>query len=704
MKIHFIALLAPILFFAGSAWADDLSSPAPVEINGDQVEYVAGENKMIATGHVSVQKGGVTLYCDRLEFDRLNSIGIAEGNVVVIQEGGRLTGERMKYNFNTMQGEFLDATIVSKPFYGGGQKISKVGENHLKIDRGYLTTCDHDEPHFRLISPKIDIYPQDKAVARHVRVMVGPMPVMYYPKFVQDLRGKEPAYLLIPGYDKKWGAFLLTQWRHRFNDYVKATVHADYRQRKDFASGLDIKYDTPEYGSGLVRTYYMNERTVSSRHFLQERLEPTIERERFKGEWRHKWDIDENTNAVLQYYKLSDIDLLKDYFRREYDENPTPPTYFLYTRGFPSGTLSFQTEARVNRFTDAVERLPEINYSLPSQKLGGTQFYWKNETTFSNLAKTRASPSANRQETYRFDTDNEIAYPFKISIFELRPFVGGEETFYSKTKDRRDNNTIRGILKTGADISTKFFKVYDAHTDAFGMNITRLRHVITPSAAYRFSPDPTVLADQLESFDSIDSITRQHVIDFSLENKLQTKRAGKSEDLLRIVLGTDFHLKEDLARGGKGGFHDLKSDIDFRPNRWVTLYADSRYDTISDRLSTANFDLYLNDPNGTWYTSIGKRLSIDVDDQLTTEVGYRFNKKWFFRVYERIDLDSGKVKEQEYSFTRDLHEWEMKISFNETPGEGSEIWMVMTLKDFPDFVLDFGTNFNRRKAGSQRLP
>jgi hypothetical protein len=43
----------------------------------------------------------------------------------------------------------------------------------------------------------------------------------------------------------------------------------------------------------------------------------------------------------------------------------------------------------------------------------------------------------------------------------------------------------------------------------------------------------------------------------------------------------------------------------------------------------------------------------------------------------------------------------MDINFNETRREGSEIWIVFTLKAFPDFMVDLGTSFNKRKAGSQ---
>ena len=77
------------------------------------------------------------------------------------------------------------------------------------------------------------------------------------------------------------------------------------------------------------------------------------------------------------------------------------------------------------------------------------------------------------------------------------------------------------------------------------------------------------------------------------------------------------------------------------------------------------------------------------------------NQKWTFRIYERFDTDTGTLKEQEYTLTRDLHSWIMDLSFNQTRGQGDEIWLVFTMKAFPDLGFDFGTTFNRRKPGAQ---
>ena len=59
------------------------------------------------------------------------------------------------------------------------------------------------------------------------------------------------------------------------------------------------------------------------------------------------------------------------------------------------------------------------------------------------------------------------------------------------------------------------------------------------------------------------------------------------------------------------------------------------------------------------------------------------------------------MKEQQYTVFRDLHEWQMEFSFNETRGQGDEIWLIFRLKAFPEMAINAGTSFNQRKRGTQ---
>lgn len=681
--------------------ATELELDAPeetgsVELNGDTVEYSIDGNVITARGNVEILYRGTKLYADQIIFSRDSKIANAEGNVRLVSSQGEISGDKLRFNFETMSGDFNGAKIFADPYYGGGRKITKVGTNEIEMRDSHITTCDHDKPHYQLLSSRISIVPKEKIVARGTKMMLGNVPVLYIPKFSQRLDEKKPRFIFTPGYDKDWGMFVLTQWRYYFNENFRGTLHFDARERKDIASGVDLDYKTPGYGSGAIRTYYMNERNITSKRFWEKRPSPTIERERFKAEWRHKWQIDDKSNAILQYYKLSDNGFLKDYFEKEFERDSSPDTYFLYTRSLPAGTFSFRTDKRVNRFESGVERLPELRYDLANAEIAETGLFFKNISTFSNLSAKNASPTEVRKETMRLDLDNEVSYPFKLSIFEFKPFVGGEHTYYSKTINPEDYGSIRGIFKTGTSLSTKFYRIFDIDTDVFGLDIHRLRHIITPSVNYVFTGEPTMSIAELDQFDSIDSKDNAHTITFSLENKLQTKRDNQSVDLLRAVLSTDFHLKEHPTGGG---FDVVRADVDFKPSKWLAVYLDSEYDTRQEQLNEANVDLYLTGEDGKWTFDVGKRFSEGADDEVTTQFTYKLNHKWAFRLYERFAVDGGGLEEQEYTLRRDLHEWTMDMSLNDKKTEGTEIWVIFTLKAFPDLALDFGTSFNRRKPG-----
>ncbi|MBF0531550.1 MAG: LPS-assembly protein LptD [Candidatus Omnitrophica bacterium] len=688
-----LMLLSVVLAGTGRGFAAVSSPASSVELNGDTVEYSVDGSLITAKGNVKIIYQDSTLTCDMVTFEQKTKNAHAKGHVRLRTKKGEVAGNELEYNFATQKGEFRQAKIFMPPLYGYTDLITKLQGDKLVMSKGYMTTSDWDDPEYRMFADQIEIYPQDKVIARNVLMKVGNVPLMYIPKISQNLQNPKPQWEVIPGYKKRWGAFLLGQWRYFGDEHLKAVVHADYRQLIGMGYGLDTAYKTPSLGNGLLRTYYLTDKSLTT---TDKTDVYKIQHTRYKVEWRHQWQMDKQTNAVMQFYKLSDSRFLKDFFQREYDRDSNPQTFFLLTRTLSKGILSLRADKRVNTFTSQVERLPEVRYDMANFELGDSGLYWRNATTYSNLANEQAAPSVSRLKTMRLDTDNILSYPMKVHIFEFKPYVGQEETYYSRTHDISRSNITRAVFKTGASVSTKFYRIYEAQMNAYGLEINRLRHIITPTVSYDFQNKPTVPATTLDAFDSVDTITNIHNINFSLENKLQTKRNDKTVELLRAVLGTDFHLKEDPR---KGGFDTITSNIDFRPVDWLTLYFDSGYDPRQRHWSAVNFDAYINGKG--WGLDVGKRWARDADDQVTTDLHWDVNKKWTLHVFDRFDLKASKLKEQGYTVTRDLHSWTVETSLTNKKGEGSEIMLIFRLKAFPSINVGGGTGFAKRKAGQE---
>jgi len=668
----------------------------PVELNGDVVEYSLDGNVVTARGNVVIEHPQANMYCDEVSYDQLNSIANAKGHVRLVTEQGEITADELTFDFKTMQGDFRNANIFADPYYGAARKVSRVSASKIVMEDGYVTTSDFDKPEYRIRSSKIEIYPKDKIVAKHTRIQAGPVPFVYIPYFRQRLDEPENRFQFTPGYEKDWGLFLLTTYRHYFNENLKVNLHLDYRELLDLAWGFDVDYSSEMLGKGIVKTYYTKERAITSDRTWQERPSPTPETERYKIEWRHRWQMDDKTNAIMQYYKLSDAEFLKDYFEREFDEDQAPPTFFVLTRALPLGAMSLRTDQRVNNFVSAIERSPEVRYDLRQQEIGNTGLYYSNFTTATSLSKVDAAPSDFRIDTNRIHFENQISYPFKFSFLEFNPFISRESTYYSRYIDREQDGKFRDYFKAGASMQTKFYRIFDTDFDFLGEEIERMRHIITPSFTYNKATEPTIEDFQLEQFDAIDTRQKKDVVNVALENKLQVKRGDKTVDFLRAIVGSDYHLRSDV---GNDGFQSVTTDVDLRPTDWLRFFYDSEFNLERNEFDSSNFDLYINS-GSKWRFGLGRRFHTDVDDQITTHFQYVFNPKWKFKMLQRFNIDDAQMEEHQYVLTRDLHSWEVDFHINDDL-DGSEFIVVFRLKAFPELGFDFGTSFNERESGSE---
>ena len=658
----------------GQLKKEDLKTTSKMELQADQVSFSSTDNKAIAQGNVVVTDLDQQLYCDQLQLYRIIQQAVAEGHVYLDTPQEQVIAQGLTYNFNQHTGEFRDAQVFADPYQIRGRVIDKVSENHMIMNDGYLTTSDWDEPDYRISARRMDVFMKDKAVIHGMKIYLGKMPVMYLPYYVQDLKNR-PIWTFVPGEKKDFGLFLLSTLRLQVGPHVKLALHMDLRERTGFGEGFDVKYDTPNFGSGILTAYYADENQIASHHLWDlyrngVKKGPTTHHERYRVRWRHKWEIDRNTEAVWQIYKIHDYDIvnngfLKEYFQREYNQNADVNTYFLLTHVMPHGTLTFNiNDSRINRPLRGIDRFPELTYTFNNQQIGKTGFYAKSTDTYSNLSYQNYPKTIN-EKTQRFDTNNDISHPFKVGFIQFNPHVGGENTYYSRTADLDKRNIIRGLFRTSLDMSTKFYRVWDYKTNFADLNINGLRHVVTPTITYLYQARPTFPASSLNQFDpNIDDLYRIHQLELGLENKLQTKRDGQIVDLLRVLVTTNFGLPTTT---GHRGFNPVDAVTDFNPNSWLTLHNENEYDFHADHLNSENLDATVHD--GNWSFGLGNRFTRDEGDQITTELKYTINPKWSFRIYNRFPLSSATSgnssgREDEYVLTRDLHEWSMDLTID----------------------------------------
>ena len=692
MKIQTL-IIGILLFFGLSAIlrAEEDISSFPVQVNGDQVQYFDTEKKVVGQGNVVVTYKDIKLTCKKVTAFLESKEAIAEGDVVVTRGDEVLRGKKIVYNFQTETGVVTEGVAKNGVWYGGGEELRKISPQEIDIKDGYLTTCDLDKPHYRIQSKEVKIYLGKRIVAKNVTFNIGNVPVFYLPVYSQPINDKFSKVNFVPGRDKTWGPYLLSSYRYNLGEDVKGNVHLDYRQNKGFGEGLDYNFKTKDFGNGYLSGYFINE---------NDKVQQT-EKDRWRIEYRHKWEIQPDTVGVLEYHGFKDASFTKDYFyREEFERDPQPQSYLFVNHTAPGYTASILAVKRVNTFFTEVERLPEADFTVKNQRLSeGLPFFYKADFNAVGLNK-RFADSDQANNTMRVDTYNQLSAPFRLVDFlSVDPYIATEQTFYSRELDT-EKERFRGALYSGVDLSTNFYRIYDYKTDFLNLDINNVRHIFTPNINYFYVQKPTLLPGQLFEFDDVDTLDKKNGIGFIFENKLQTKRLENKElntvELARWVIETDylFRLGEQHDR-----LSNVSSDLEIRPYSWLFMKQTALADPKGLNLRSLNTDVVANDPKENWRLGLGHRYEQGFSSQLTSEAEMKITPKWKCRVFETYEFKGGNFKEQEYAITRDLHCWEAEVAYNVRQDGPHTFWFILRLKAFPEMPLKMGTSYYRPRTG-----
>lgn len=698
-------------------------STEPVVVNGDKVEYFHEQKRVVGVGNVSIEYRDVLLTCDKITVYLDTREAIAEGNVRVAQKGGFFTGDKVSYNFDTRKASVIDGYLNANPFYGRAKEVTKIAnKDQFDLDHGYMTTCDLDKPHYRIQSKKVKIYLGDKVVAHHIFLFVGKVPIFYFPYYVQPLDEKKTHVTVIPGESKEWGYYALTSFRYYLDDKNKGDVLLDYRSKDGLAAGINHYYTVPNLGNGALKIYYAR----SNSNLAYEKTGP--EETRYRYQVRHDWNMGGNTdtNVTFELNKLSDPDVIKDYFYNEYEELGTvPDNYLSIVTQKSEYSAEFLMRKSFNDFYNVVERLPEYKFDIPNlrlldkyplyYKLTSSASYLNNSyatTAFVNNALTDITPKPKDVGVARVDAYNQVSYAARVfKALNLTPYVGLQETYYSRDIEDK-TNVIRSIFKTGIDASIKFYKIYKVTSNFMGLDINDLRHIITPTVNYHYIGAPSISRGKLNQFDEIDAISAQNGVTLGLENRLQTKRGSdgqmQSVDLATLYITTDYNF--ELENGDptfrRGKFDSIDFELDLIPYSWAYLVAkmslNPNAENPANSLETASIDL-VSAGGDKWNLSSGYRyenVSSGLVNLFTMDGMYKINEKWRIRAYERFNLRNGAFEEQEYTVSRDLHCWIAEFTYNYRNNGDQSLWFVLKLKAFPDYPVGLKRTYSRPRFGS----
>ncbi|OGW79391.1 MAG: hypothetical protein A3G33_03365 [Omnitrophica bacterium RIFCSPLOWO2_12_FULL_44_17] len=691
------------------AYSETLIEQDQIKAVADDLQFDRQNRKLIGVGNAVVTQDDIELTADNVSINVDTKEGWSKGHVVLRQgKDSLISGESAYFDFDDRKGTFDNARLYQYPWYGYAEKIEQINKGKVKAHDAYFTSCNMSHPHYDIHAKNVTIYPDDKIVATNVTFRILETPVFWWPYFQMPLN-HDTMLNVQPGYSDDFGAYVLTSKGFSINKNIKGTAHLDYYQKRGFGAGVDFDYKFERAGVGQIKLYGIHDKKTPDEKETNPYTKKTKE---YRGRVtiNHKMRLDPLTVLDVQWNEISDERFLQDFFEGEYREEIDPKSLISIVRNARQYSLLANFQKRTNDFSTVGEKTPEIIFDWLRKPLFGTGFYYTNEEGFVNFnQKQRFAPDG--PNTVQFYTDQEISYPFRImKHYNLIPYVYMRDDIY--TKDRVTKAAAnRYSAGSGIDLNTKFYRTWDTKGKFGGIEINQLRHLMRPLVSFSGNQIVTKKISDVVATGRGDNLGLQDVITFGVENRIQTKHVV-GEQLQRVdlvsfntYLDLSFGPHNETSRTGADKFTEARQEIILRPYDWLSFRMDTRYDFVSQNVSSNNIDAIF-EP-GNLFLAIGHRYiktretsgTIDnKDNQITVDAMYKLNSRWSLGSYARYEATEADWQEWELRARRDLHDWWLDFGLNVRNSErtaadkqlNKEIFVELILKAYPAINLHTG--------------
>jgi LPS-assembly protein len=665
-----------------------------VNIVADQMQQVGGpRNLLIAVGNVELVRGASRLLADRVELNRDTGDAVAQGRAVFFDGPDRLVGDRIDYNIRTGTGVVHNGSAFAAPYYTlSGERMERIGDSVYNIKNGFFTTCEGDDPPWRIGIGSATADLEDIVYGRDASFWVKNIPVFpWFPFFVAAIRRERQSGFLFPtfGVSSRKGFFGSVPYFWAIDDSQDLTVSLNtYTERGVGLSG-EYRYVFSELQQGVASGFFLREsfRDGDDRGWLS---------------LRHTGQITPRLSFKVKSDVTSDDRIFGDYGDRLHERSlQRAETNVFVSQRWDSwnlvANLLWYQDLTVRRPLE-LQRLPDVRlYGVRQPVPGMGPLLWDFEGSFVNFFRS-VGP-----EGIRVDVHPRLYLPIPLGgVVTLTPFMGGRLTYY-------DQRTVGDRLTRSGGFLVEE-SVYDPRVRRqveLGLvaesRASRVYVVDEPKtiAAFQHQVEPRVLLYGVRGLDqkafpqyeatvsrvgvlrsaepNIDRLGKVSMVEYSITNRLMAKTvAGPGQEAVRWELARlTMAQVYDATRVNSEPFRDFRGDVAVSPSPIFRLRADAAYNVNGLGLREANADVGVTLPR--FAASVGPRFNdvaplgfvhAEVAGRITENLNGRASTSWDTRrgvaVEHRVGFD---LHYQCWAFTieyadRHRNEDEVRFSIN----------------------------------------
>jgi len=480
----------------------------------------------------------------------------------VLKEGTEVyAGQTMKYNFKSGQGLISLAKTEQDGSKYTGAKIKKVDSETYFIEGGIFTTCDDETcPHYYFTANRMKVIHKDQLVADWIFINFGGVPLpIPLPFAVFPIESGRRSGIIPPtfGNDPNYGTYFSGfGYFWAINDYTDLNLTADYYTLGSYKLDTRFRYSKRYNYSGNLQGSYGN--------FIQgETTDPNrVENKEWRIAWNHNQSITPTSrfDAKLEFISGTNIQRdINDFNEILRNDAVSNATYFKqWEESGNSLSLSYSRNQNFQT-NDISEVLPNLTFSLAQSypfrdNVGAQDWYETFGYSYSGqLQNNRNKVDGNLKTRGGIQHNITASLSPKFGYFSLSPNFRYNDSWYNKsvtkytavddsgdyvvkTDDVNGINFVR-TFSMGVAASTKFYGMFNI--GALGINA--IRHTVTPSISYNYSPDFSTPFWGYYSY-YVDSAGKFVEYD-KYEREIFVKPSNQEQQSINFSLGNVFDMK-----------------------------------------------------------------------------------------------------------------------------------------------------------------
>lgn len=501
---------------------------------------------MFLYGEAKIKYGEIELEAEKIEVNWVKTVLKADyvvdstdakvGKPIFRQGVEEYTTDDITYNFKTKKAIIKGIITEQDGAFMHGETVKKNEKDEMFIKDAIYTTCDLAEPHFSIHSKKLKVIPKNKVVSGPFQLYFGEIPtVLAFPFGMFPQPKKKASGIIVPQYGEDGTrGFFLREGGYYFDlsDYINLTLTGEiytrgsyglqsrstYRKRYAYSGNFNLRYNKSITGT------LAEEKPFSQDFWLQWSHSPQS-----KGTSRFSASVSAGTSSFSQ-----NVNLIQESYSRainaQFNSNVS------YSKSFRHFNMTMNARHNQNVQTGLVNlTLPEMTLNanrvylfknspkLSKSPLGklGLSYSMTSKNDLSNAAKRTFSGvnvinrSAQDDSVVSFNPSNldvlldrakngmrhtiPISTSFNLlKFFTVSPSFNYSEVWYPKElkytyvpeEEGVRIDTVRrfsraGSYSSGASVNTRLYGFYAIG----GKKIEAIRHVMTPSIGFSYSPD-----------------------------------------------------------------------------------------------------------------------------------------------------------------------------------------------------------------------